>query len=166
MSLKYLCSVTDVCRFNPNNMIMTRDNDADLEWAIGINRVSLKIIGLWPDNKLNHRQRFLANLRAFVIFITMILASIVPGVLALIKVWGNMMAMTDNLQIGLPFSVTAMKFIIMWFRKEGNFVWTVYCFYSVYHLTMLLRIIKLTCKPVIFLQRTYAHHRHDRRRLD
>ncbi|XP_071567147.1 odorant receptor Or2-like [Temnothorax nylanderi] len=90
----------------------------DLEWAIGINRISLKIIGLWPDNKLNRRQRFFADLRATVIFITMLCASVIPGILALLRVWGNMMAMTDNMQIGLPFSVTVMKFIIMWFRKK------------------------------------------------
>jgi len=76
------------------------------------------------------------------------------------------MAMTDNLQIGLPFSVTAMKFIIMWFRKEGNSVWTVHCFCSVYRLMMLLRTIKLSHKPVILPQRTYAHHRHDHGGLD
>jgi len=77
-----------------------------------------------------------------------------------------MMAMTDNLQIGLPFSVTAMKFIIMWFRKEGNSVRTIHCFRSLYRLTMLLRIRKLTYKLIILLQRTHAHHRHDHEGLD
>ncbi|KAL6268505.1 hypothetical protein P5V15_001637 [Pogonomyrmex californicus] len=90
----------------------------DLEWAIGINRISLKIIGLWPDDKLSHRQRFLAELRAIIIFITMLFVSVIPGIFALLRVWGDIMAMTDNLQIGLPFTATIVKFIIMWFHKK------------------------------------------------
>lgn len=96
----------------------------DLEWAIGINRISLKILGLWPDDKLTRRQSFLANARAFFIFILMMLAAIVPQMLAMFHVWGDIMAFTDNLQISVPFSVTVMKFAIMWLRKEGKFTWT------------------------------------------
>ncbi|XP_025267021.1 odorant receptor 43a [Camponotus floridanus] len=89
----------------------------DLDWAIGINRISLKILGLWPDDKLSHWQKFFANLRAFIIFITMFITSVIPGMLALLRVWGDIVAMADNLQIALPFSVTVLKFVIMWFRK-------------------------------------------------
>ncbi|XP_025264294.1 odorant receptor 43a-like [Camponotus floridanus] len=90
----------------------------DLDWAIGINRISLKILGLWPDDKLSHWQKFFANLRAFIIFITMFITSVIPGMLALLRVWGDIVAMADNLQIALPLSVTVLKFIIMRFRKE------------------------------------------------
>ncbi|XP_011879047.1 PREDICTED: odorant receptor Or2-like [Vollenhovia emeryi] len=90
----------------------------DLDWAIGINRISLKILGLWPDEKLSRRQKFLADFRAFVIFTTMFWVSVLPGLLALLRVWGDMLAMTDNMQIGLPFSITVMKFVIMWLRKK------------------------------------------------
>ncbi|XP_067209503.1 uncharacterized protein [Linepithema humile] len=91
---------------------------ADLDWAIGINRISLKIIGLWPTNKLTRQQRILADVRAFIIFVTMMSASILPGILALLRVWGDVMAMSDNLQIGLPFTATGIKYIIMWFRRS------------------------------------------------
>lgn len=98
-------------------------NYIDLEWAIGINRISLKILGLWPDDKLNRRQKFLADLRALFIFFTMLCVSVIPGLLALLRVWGDIVAMSDNMQIGLPFLVTAMKFIIMWFHKKGKFLY-------------------------------------------
>ncbi|KYN43792.1 Odorant receptor 43a, partial [Trachymyrmex septentrionalis] len=90
----------------------------DLDWAIGINRVSLKILGLWPDDKLSRRQKFLADLRAIIIFTTMLCTSVIPGILALLRVWGDMIAMADNMQIGLPFSATVLKFIILWFHKK------------------------------------------------
>ncbi|XP_071567160.1 odorant receptor 43a-like [Temnothorax nylanderi] len=90
----------------------------DLEWAIGINRFTLEMIGLWPDEKLTNRQKFLANLRAFVIFTTLITVSIIPSIFSLVRVWNDMIAIIDNLQITLPFSATAVKIIIMWLRKE------------------------------------------------
>ncbi|XP_019886507.1 odorant receptor 43a isoform X2 [Ooceraea biroi] len=92
--------------------------NADLEWAIGINRFTLKILGLWPDERLNRQQRFLANLRAFIIFTTMILVSVIPAYISLMRVWGDMMAIIDNLQVTLPCSIAALKIIIMWSRKE------------------------------------------------
>ncbi|XP_029159448.1 odorant receptor 30a-like [Nylanderia fulva] len=92
---------------------------ADLDWAIGINRASLKIIGLWPDDKLTRRQKFLANLRASIIFVTMFITAVIPGIIALVKVWGDILAMTDNVQISLPFSITVTKFCLLWQRKES-----------------------------------------------
>lgn len=92
----------------------------DLEWAIGINRFTLKMIGLWPDEKLNNRQKFLANLRAFAIFTTVVTVSIIPGIFSLIRVWNDMISLIDNLQITLPMIATSIKIIIMWLRKEGR----------------------------------------------
>ncbi|XP_011879043.1 PREDICTED: odorant receptor 43a-like isoform X2 [Vollenhovia emeryi] len=105
------------------NAVSDMDNSkyyehADLEWAIGINRFTLQMIGLWPDETLSSRQKFLANLRAFVIFTTLVTVSIIPSLFSLIRVWSDMIAMIDNLQITLPITATAMKIIIMWLRKE------------------------------------------------
>lgn len=94
--------------------------DADLECAIGINRFTLEMLGLWPDEKLNRHQKVLANLRAFVIFTTMVAVSIIPSYFSIMRVLGDMMAIIDNLQITLPCSVAAMKIIIMRLRKEGK----------------------------------------------
>ncbi|XP_072757062.1 odorant receptor 10-like [Anoplolepis gracilipes] len=91
---------------------------ADLDWAIGINRISLKILGLWPDDKLSRREQFLANLRSFIIIITMFTIAVVPGLLALLRVWGDLLAMADNLQIALPFMVIVLKFSILWIHKK------------------------------------------------
>lgn len=108
------------CSLKKYNYVTYHGNRIDLEWAVGINRFTLEMIGLWPDEKLSSRQKFLANVRAFVIFTTLLTVSIVPSIFSLIRVWSDMISIIDNLQITLPISATAMKIIIMWLRKEGR----------------------------------------------
>ncbi|XP_011173574.2 odorant receptor 43a [Solenopsis invicta] len=90
----------------------------DLKWAIGINRTALKIVGLWPDCTLSHQQKRMTNAMALIFFFIMICVSVIPGMLAFVRVWGRLMELLDNVQIGLPFSVTTFKFIVMWFHKD------------------------------------------------
>jgi len=125
----------------------------------------LKILGLWPDDKLSRRQKFLADLRAIIIFTTMLCAAVIPGILALLRVWGDMVAMADNMQIGLPFSVTVLKFIIMWFHKKGkSFFLHQLPFYSVIFYLFLEASIRSIIYFYIF-QRSWTGHKYDRKRL-
>lgn len=80
----------------------------------------MKILGLWPNSKVSRLEKLLTDLRAIIIFSTMLFVTVIPGLLALFRVWGNMMAMVDNMQIGLPFTVTGIKFIILWAHKKGK----------------------------------------------
>lgn len=63
--------------------------------------------------------------------------------LAFVRVWGNMMAMTDNMQIGLPFTVTTLKFIIMWFRKEGESLFLYECYRLLCNILPISRSVNL-----------------------
>ncbi|XP_011173573.2 odorant receptor 43a [Solenopsis invicta] len=90
----------------------------DLKWAIGINQTCLKLMGLWPDSELSRRQKFVTDVRAIIFFTIMMCVAVIPGLMAFVRVWGNMMAMVDNMQISLPFSATTLKFIIMWLHKK------------------------------------------------
>ncbi|KAL6268506.1 hypothetical protein P5V15_001638 [Pogonomyrmex californicus] len=76
------------------------------------------MIGLWPDEKLSSRQKFFASLRVFIIFNTIVIVSIIPAIFSLIRIWNDMIAIIDNLQITLPMTATSIKIIIMWLRKE------------------------------------------------
>lgn len=122
------CNVTKIylslriCRCN---------NYTDLKWAIGINRTALKIVGLWPDCTLSHQQKRMTNAMALIFFFIMICVSVIPGMLAFVRVWGRLMELLDNVQIGLPFSVTTFKFIVMWFHKDGKYVFLFTNIYSI-----------------------------------
>ncbi|XP_029159453.1 odorant receptor 43a-like [Nylanderia fulva] len=76
------------------------------------------MIGLWPNDKLNYRQKVWAKFRSFFIFLLLTVVQIMPSIFSLTRVWNDMVAIIDNLQITLPFSVCAIKIIIMWLRKE------------------------------------------------
>ncbi|XP_039312119.1 odorant receptor 43a isoform X2 [Solenopsis invicta] len=89
----------------------------DLEWAIGLNRRMLKIVGLWPEESKNHREELLSKLRFLVNVMTLIFILIIPALVSLIRVWGDMILMIDNLQFTLPLLITALKVFIMWYKK-------------------------------------------------
>ncbi|XP_070170238.1 odorant receptor 10-like isoform X3 [Polyergus mexicanus] len=43
---------------------------------------------------------------------------LIPSVHSLLKIWGDLMSMIDNLQYTLPFTIAMIKFFIMWQRKR------------------------------------------------
>ncbi|XP_018354228.1 PREDICTED: uncharacterized protein LOC108755611 [Trachymyrmex septentrionalis] len=90
----------------------------DFIWAVELHRLGLKLIGLWPSTDEISKKKLGSNIRMGFIFITVIFVSGVPLVWALIRVWGDMVLMIDNLRITLPLIVVLFKFIIMrWKRK-------------------------------------------------
>ncbi|XP_018060124.1 PREDICTED: uncharacterized protein LOC108694943 [Atta colombica] len=87
-------------------------------WAVELHRLGLKLIGLWPSTDEISKKKLGSNICVGFIFITVIFISGVPLVWALIRVWGDMVLMIDNLRITLPLIVVLLKFIIMrWKRK-------------------------------------------------
>ncbi|XP_070152485.1 odorant receptor 10-like [Polyergus mexicanus] len=96
-----------------------------IEWTIGLNRCMLRIVGLWPQDS-NSRETLLPKLRLLFNVITLIFVLTIPAVMSLIRVWGDMILMIDNLQYTLPLLITptwltgtVLKVSIMWCKKKA-----------------------------------------------
>ncbi|KYQ58065.1 Putative odorant receptor 13a [Trachymyrmex zeteki] len=91
----------------------------NLEWAISLNRCMLKIIGLWPEKSKNQREELLSKIRFLFNVIMLIFVLTIPALMSLIRVWGDMILMIDNLQYTLPLLITLLKVFIMWYNKRA-----------------------------------------------
>ncbi|KAG5321777.1 OR13A protein, partial [Acromyrmex heyeri] len=89
----------------------------DLEWAISLNRCMLKIIGLWPKESKTRCKELLSKIRFLFNVIMLIFVLTIPALMSLIRVWGDMILMIDNLQYTLPLLITMLKVFIMWYNK-------------------------------------------------
>lgn len=90
----------------------------DLDWAIGLNRRMLKVIGLWPVNDKGMCDVLLSKVR--LIFVaTVIFVTTIPALTSLIRVRSDMMLVIDNLQFTMPLLITTVKIFIIWYKKEG-----------------------------------------------
>lgn len=80
---------------------------------------------MWPSTDEVSKNKLAPNIRVGFIFITVIFVSGVPLVCALIRVWGDMVLMIDNLRITLPLIVISFKFIIMRWKRKGmcHIIW-------------------------------------------
>jgi len=63
----------------------------------------------------------MANIRVFLLIIMIAFVCLIPGIHSLIRVWGDLILMTDNLQFTLPTAATVLKIVIMWSKKTGKF---------------------------------------------
>ncbi|XP_039312094.1 odorant receptor 43a-like isoform X2 [Solenopsis invicta] len=91
----------------------------DLEWAIGLHRCMLKIIGLWPQQSKNQHKEFFSKFRMLFNATAIVLILTIPALAQLIKVWGDMIQIIDNLQFTLPILVATLKVFIMWYKKRA-----------------------------------------------
>lgn len=92
----------------------------DFESATRINRLMLKIIGLWPPDNQNARKVLQSKFRLLYNFITLLFVLLIPALASLIRVWGNMALIIDNLQYSLPLLMTVLKICIMWNKQKGT----------------------------------------------
>jgi len=89
-------------------------------WAIELNRFSLKMIGLWPENyETINKNDFISNIQASIIFIMIILLLAIPLIWSLVRIWGDMILMIDNLQVTLPVMVASLKLLIIRWKRSG-----------------------------------------------
>ncbi|XP_070170245.1 odorant receptor 22c-like isoform X5 [Polyergus mexicanus] len=89
----------------------------DFVWAVELNHLGLGLIGLWPTTNNTVKRRMKLDIRVGFILILMIFISGVPSVCALVRVWGDLELMIDNLRITLPLFVVALKLIIMRWKQ-------------------------------------------------
>ncbi|XP_039312092.1 odorant receptor 82a-like isoform X2 [Solenopsis invicta] len=97
--------------------IFLPDDYTDLRWAIGLHRYMLKIIGLWPQQIKDQHKEYFSIFRMLLNIIIITFVMTVPALVQLIKVWGDMLQIIDNLQYTLPFLVTELKIFVMWYKK-------------------------------------------------
>ncbi|XP_039312109.1 uncharacterized protein LOC120359270 isoform X2 [Solenopsis invicta] len=90
----------------------------DLKWAISLHRNMLQIIGLWPQQTEDQQDKFFLTFRMLlnVFIITSIVT--VPALVQLMKVWGDMLQIIDNLQYTLPFLVIELKIFVIWYKRR------------------------------------------------
>ncbi|XP_072752155.1 odorant receptor 10-like isoform X2 [Anoplolepis gracilipes] len=90
----------------------------DYIWAIELNRWSLELIGLWPKADGITKKSFGSIIRTGFIFIMITFVLDIPLVHALVRVWGDMTLMIDNLRVTLPMLMVLLKFSIMQWKQS------------------------------------------------
>ncbi|XP_071626193.1 uncharacterized protein [Temnothorax longispinosus] len=91
----------------------------DFTWAVELNRLGLELVGLWPKSDKISKNKFASDLRVIIIFVIVGFASGIPLTCSLIRVWGNMILMIDNLQVTLSFLVILLKLVIMRWKQTA-----------------------------------------------
>ncbi|XP_036140339.1 odorant receptor 49b [Monomorium pharaonis] len=91
----------------------------DFEWAVKLNRIILEIIGLWPKAAQNSRQKLICNFRVLIVFLAVTCGVLIPSVHSLIRIYGDIMLMTDNLLFTLPAISCSIRIAIFWWKKEA-----------------------------------------------
>ncbi|XP_012060326.1 PREDICTED: odorant receptor 43a-like [Atta cephalotes] len=91
----------------------------DFVWAIELNRLCLEVVGLWPKINGAAKNTFVSDLRMGTIFFIVTFLSIIPLLCSLVRVWGDMILIVDNLQVILPLLVVSLKLIIIRWKRTA-----------------------------------------------
>ncbi|XP_025161021.1 odorant receptor 43a-like [Harpegnathos saltator] len=89
----------------------------DFERVVSINRLMLRIIGLWPPDNQDTRQVMKSKLRLLCSFNMVFFVLTIPALISLIRVWGDMILMIENMQYSIPLLNTIFKFYIIWQKQ-------------------------------------------------
>ncbi|KAL6442505.1 hypothetical protein ACFW04_002602 [Cataglyphis niger] len=76
------------------------------------------MLSIWPENNETKREKLMSNVRVIVLLNIGVWFCIIPSVHSLLRIWGNIMSMVDNLQYTLPCMMATIKFFIMWQKKK------------------------------------------------
>ncbi|KAL6442530.1 hypothetical protein ACFW04_002605 [Cataglyphis niger] len=76
------------------------------------------MLGIWPKNNETKLEKLLTNVRVIVMLNIGLWFCIIPSVHSLLRIWGNIMSMVDNLEYTLPSIMATIKFFIMWQKKK------------------------------------------------
>lgn len=93
----------------------------DFVWAVKLNRLGLELIGLWPRSDEIANNKLASDLRVAIIFVIVTFISGIPLVCSLIRVWGDMILMIDNIQVTLPLLVVSLKLVVMRWKRTGMY---------------------------------------------
>ncbi|KAF3054332.1 Odorant receptor 058 [Nylanderia fulva] len=90
----------------------------DFVWATQLNRLSLELVGLWPKTDGIVKRRLGPDFRAGFAFIMITFVSGIPMIHALMRVWGDMTLMIENLRITLPTAINLLKLVVMRWKQS------------------------------------------------
>ncbi|XP_071561890.1 odorant receptor 4-like [Temnothorax nylanderi] len=90
----------------------------DYDWVITLNRSFLSLLGIWPEPYKTPQSKLMINIRVIIILNIIIWSCVIPTFHSLIKIWGNITSMIDNLQYSLPLLIAIMKLVLLWRKKE------------------------------------------------
>nr|QNL14953.1 olfactory receptor 9 [Aulacocentrum confusum] len=99
--------------------VSAKQSAADLDWAIGLNRKVLKIFGLWSYVGETKWHTVRSNCLTFLFVVGSFCFVTLPQTTALIKVWGNMILVVDNLILNVAATVSEVKVVITWLNKKA-----------------------------------------------
>lgn len=91
----------------------------DYEWVVGLNRACLRLLGIWPETYKTARKKLIMNIRIIILLILILCSCTIPIIHSLIRIWGDVTSMIDNLQFTLPLLIAKMKLVIMWQKRTG-----------------------------------------------
>lgn len=78
------------------------------------------MIGLWPNTDGNIKRRVGSDIRAGFTITMFTLIFAIPFIHALMRVWGDMALMIENLRITIPALAILLKFVIMRWKQSGT----------------------------------------------
>ncbi|RLU21038.1 ObirOr5-U44 [Ooceraea biroi] len=89
----------------------------DYEWAIELNRLSLTLFGVWPQNNEDKQKTLMSDIRVIIILNIMTWTCLIPTLHSLLKIYDDIMSTIDNLQYTLPLLMALLKLSILWQKK-------------------------------------------------
>ncbi|XP_039307808.1 uncharacterized protein LOC120358248 [Solenopsis invicta] len=89
----------------------------DFVWAVEIHRLGFEIMGLWPKNDKFDTSNLWLKLRVGIFLSLIVFVIIIPMILTVIQVWGNLVLVVDNLRLALPLTISLIKYVIMLWKR-------------------------------------------------
>ncbi|RLU20799.1 ObirOr5-U59 [Ooceraea biroi] len=89
----------------------------DYEWAIELNRLSLTLLGVWPENHETKQKKLMSDIRVIISFNLLTWICLIPSLHSLLKIYDDIMSTIDNLQYTLPLLMAMIKLFIIWQKK-------------------------------------------------
>ncbi|XP_044584951.1 uncharacterized protein LOC123265308 isoform X2 [Cotesia glomerata] len=90
----------------------------DVEWAIGSHRTLLQINGLWIYSEKHSWLEVVMNIQTLLLTLSIFGFVTLPQTIALMKTWGNVTLIGDNIMSNLPVTMAGIKLIKMWTNKK------------------------------------------------
>ncbi|RLU20800.1 ObirOr5-U58 [Ooceraea biroi] len=89
----------------------------DYEWAIELNRLSLTLLGIWPENHETKQKKLISDIRVIITLNLITWICLIPSLHSLLKIYDDIMSTIDNLQYTLPLFMAMIKLFIIWQKK-------------------------------------------------